>query len=48
MKYANVDEEHLDRRDLILDQLDGKIRELDVARSRLIRKRGIRKNISDS
>lgn len=24
MKYANVDEEHLDRRDLILDQLDGK------------------------
>lgn len=33
MKYANVDEEHLDRRDLILDQLDGKIRELDVARS---------------
>lgn len=40
MKYANVDEEHLDRRDLILDQLDGKIRELDVARSRLIRKKG--------
>ena len=28
MKYANVDEEHLDRRDLILDQLDGKIREI--------------------
>ena len=40
MKYVNVDEEHLDRRDLILDQLDGKIRELDVARSRLIRKKG--------
>ena len=40
MKYANVDEEHLDRKDLILDQLDGKIRELDVARSRLIRKKG--------
>ena len=40
MKYANVDEEHLDRRDLILDQLDGKIRELDVARSSLIQKKG--------
>ena len=40
MKYVNVDEEHLDRRDLILDQLDGKIRELDVARSRLIQKKG--------
>ena len=40
MKYVNVDEEHLDRRNLILDQLDGKIRELDVARSSLIQKKG--------
>jgi len=40
MKYVNVDEEHVDRRDLILDQLDGKIRELDIARSRMIQEKG--------
>ncbi len=40
MKYVNVDEKHVDRRDLILDQLDGKIRELDIARSRMIQEKG--------
>lgn len=40
MKYVNVDEEHVDRKDLIMDQLDGKIRELDVARNKLIQETG--------
>lgn len=40
MKYVNVDEEHIDRKDLILDQLDGKIKELDIARSGLIQETG--------
>ncbi len=39
MKYVNVEEEHIDRKDLLLERLNGRIRELDLARSSLIREK---------
>lgn len=38
MKYVGVDEKNIDKVGLLLDQLDGKIRELDMDRSRLLQK----------
>ena len=38
MKYVGVDGKNIDKVGLLLDQLDGKIRELDMDRSRLLQK----------
>ena len=38
MKYVGMDEKSIDKKELLLDQLDGKIRELDIDRSSLLQK----------
>ena len=39
MKYIGMDEAHMDQKNLILDQLDGKMKELDMERDSLIQKK---------
>ena len=39
MKYVGMDEAHMDQKNLILDQLDGKMKELDMERDSLIQKK---------
>lgn len=39
MKYVDLDEKYADEKALLLDRLDGRIRELDVKRTALIRER---------
>ena len=39
MKYVGMDEAHMDQKNLILNQLDGKMKELDMERDSLIQKK---------
>lgn len=39
MKYLGVDDFYVDKKDVILDHIDGKIKELDIARSEWIREK---------
>ncbi len=49
MKHVGMDESpYVDQKNLILDQLDGKMKELDMERDRMIQKKPLRRNSSGS